>query len=469
MRKIDTYFPETGPHRRELYEKHMRFFEAGKSARERCSLSANRVGKTESLGGYELVCHLTGQYPEWWPGRKFDRAILGWACGDTGKTVRDILQTKLLGPFGAFGTGLIPGQSIAATPKAKAGIADAIEIAYVKHVSGDISTLIFKSYDQGREAFQGNEPDVILEDEEVPEKIHHECTTRTMTNGGMVMVTYTPLEGLTPTVLLFAPNGDMQEGVNPENGRFLINITWDDVPHLTKEMKRDLLRSYPPYMRDARSKGIPQLGSGAVYPVAETEITVPDFAIPHHWPRAYGLDVGWNWTAAIWGARNPADGVVYLYSCHKRSQAEPSVHAAGIRSRGEWIPGVIDPASKGRGQKDGENLLEDYKSLGLILQSADNSVESGLYAIWEMLSNGKIKVFSSLQPFFHEYRLYRRDDKGRVVKDNDHLMDAMRYLIVSGMDKAIPKPVTVRVMPDEQSDYALHAKKKPSNTAKAFI
>jgi phage terminase large subunit-like protein len=469
QRKILSYFPPTGPYRRELYQKHMQFFEAGKLARERCSLSANRVGKTESLGGYELVCHLTGQYPEWWNGRRFDRAILAWACGDTGKTVRDILQAKILGLMGQFGTGLIPAESIV-DHKAKAGIADAVELVYVRHASGDISTLVFKSYDQGREAFQGNEPDVILEDEEVPEPIHHECVTRTMTNNGMVMVTYTPLEGLTPTVLLFAPGGAMNEGVHPESGRYLINITWDDVPHLTEQAKAEMLRSYPPYMRDARSKGIPQLGSGAIYPVPETEITVPDFPIPDHWPRAYAMDPGWNFTAAAWGTRDPATGVIYIYSVYKRSKAEPSIHASSIRSRGDWVPGVIDPAARGRGQRDGEQIITDYKNLGLVLMVASNAVESGLYLCWEMLSSGRLKIFQSCQEFFQEYRIYRRDDKGNVIKENDHIMDAMRYLIVSGMDKAIPKPVTVRPHFDPDRDYGIQAQKKKTPSAgKAFV
>ena len=441
QRKIDQYFPETGPVRRELYVKHMQFFKAGKESRERCSLSANRVGKTESLGGYEVVCHLTGQYPTWWEGRRYEeKPVLAWACGDTSKTVRDILQEKLLGSPGVFGTGLIPGLSIIRT-MSKHGVSDGIEIVEVKHVSGGISRLHFKSYDQGRESFQGNEPDVSLLDEEVPAKIYLECLTRTMTNNGMVLVTYTPLMGLTETVLLFAPGGALQDGVNPENGRYLVNITWDDVPHLDAKAKAALLASYPPYMRDARAKGIPQLGAGAIYPVPESEIITDDFKIPEHWPRAYGMDVGWNWTAAVWAAKDPETRVVYVYSCYKRGQSEPSIHANGVKSRGDWITGFIDPASRGRSQVDGRNLLQDYRALGLHLTPAENSVESGLYDCWEKLSSGQIKVFASCKDFFMEYRVYRRDENGRVVKDNDHILDSFRYLIVSGLDRMTIKPV----------------------------
>lgn len=225
--------------------------------------------------------------------------------------------------------------------------------------------------------------------------------------------------------------------------KYIVQATWEDVPHLSAEEKADLLKEIPPYQRDARSKGVPQLGSGAIYPVGETDIIVPDFPIPDYFPRAYGLDVGWNVTAAIWGARNPEDGITYLYSAYKRSHAEPSIHVDAIKARGGWIPGVVDPAARGRSQKDGTQLITIYgkTGLGLDLEPAQNAVESGLYLVWQLLSAGRLKVFSTLAGWLDEFRLYRRDEQGRVVKDNDHLMDACRYLMVSGMERAIVKPV----------------------------
>lgn len=172
--------------------------------RERCFLAANRVGKTVA-GGYEIVCHATGIYPHWWVGRKVAGPELYWIAGDTGKTVRDILQTELLGPHGQHGTGLIPGDLILNTT-AKAGISDAVEFIHVKHPDGT-AVLNLKSYDQRREAFQGTKPKGIWLDEECPMDIYIECLTRTMTNDGFVMTTFTPLQGLTDVVRLFTETG----------------------------------------------------------------------------------------------------------------------------------------------------------------------------------------------------------------------------------------------------------------------
>jgi Terminase RNaseH-like domain len=160
----------------------------------------------------------------------------------------------------------------------------------------------------------------------------------------------------------------------------------------------------------------------------------------YDWPRCYALDVGWNRTAAIWGAWNLDEDKVFLYAEHYRSQAEPAIHAAAIRARGAWIPGVIDPAARGRSQVDGTRLIEQYSDLGLLLAPAENAVEAGLYAVWERLSDGRLFVFNSLQNWLSEFRIYRRDEKGKIVKQNDHLMDATRYLILSGLQVACREP-----------------------------
>lgn len=223
--------------------------------------------------------------------------------------------------------------------------------------------------------------------------------------------------------------------------KWAIGITWDDVPHLSKEDREELWSTIPPHQRDARAKGIPALGSGVIYPVAEELWVCDPFKIPEWWPRAYALDVGWNRTAAVWGAWNRDNDTVYLYDEYYVSEAPPQVHADAIRGRGAWIPGVIDPAARNRSSVDGRALMQEYTALGLDLQPANNEVEAGLFAVYRRLSSGRLKVFSSLGNLRAERRLYRRDEKGKIVKERDHLMDAERYLIMSGMARGITAPV----------------------------
>jgi phage terminase large subunit-like protein len=435
---MDRFYPDQGPLRRELYRKSLEFFKAGKNHAERCILAANRYGKTEGIGAYETTLHLTGQYPDWWEGKRFDHPIKAWAAGDTSKTVREIIQPKLLGEFGAFGTGMIPGDAIV-HHVAKSGVPGAVDTVWIGHASGGASTLVLKSYDQRRESFQGTEQDWIWLDEEPGEDIMTECVMRTMATGmfggGQLILTFTPVNGWTEVVEKF-----LNEHEREKAGRWCITATWDDAPHLSEEEKARLFATLPPHQRDARARGIPALGSGAIYPVEESSLLVDPFEIPPHWPRAFGMDVGWNCTAALWGALDRETDVLYLYSEYWRGEGEPSVHAAAIRGRGAWIPGAIDPASRGRSQVDGRQLLQMYVDLGLDLQQADNAVEAGIYRVWTRMMTGRWKVFRPLNRWREEFRRYRRDEKGKVVKEADHLMDSGRYLEMELHNIAKVKP-----------------------------
>ncbi len=215
--------------------------------------------------------------------------------------------------------------------------------------------------------------------------------------------------------------------------RLCVQCSWDEVPHLSPETKRQLLESMEPHLREARSKGIPMLGAGVIYPVPESIVVCDPFEIPEYWPRAYGMDVGWNRTAVVWGAWDQAADIVYLYSEHYMGQAASSVHASAIKARGDWITGAIDPASAGSNQLDGRTLRGEYGKEGLNLVEADNTVEAGIHAVYQRLVSGRLRIFRTCRNIIAEYRIYRRDENGKIVKDNDHLMDATRYLIMTGM------------------------------------
>lgn len=231
--------------------------------------------------------------------------------------------------------------------------------------------------------------------------------------------------------------------------RFCINAGWDDAPHLTEEQKARMLASYMPHERDARSKGIPSMGAGAIYPIPWEEVSIEPIPIPDYWPRAYALDVGWQFTAALWAAWDPSDGRMVVFSEYKAGQKEPHEHARAIKARGEWVPGVVDPAAGGSNQVDGRKLIDIYRAEGLSLSVADNAVEAGIYDVWSGLSDGTLKFFTTLSQTRSEYERYRRVEVGsektgqtsKIVKKDDHAMDALRYLRRSGRAVAKVKPV----------------------------
>lgn len=218
--RFKTIFPDEGPYRRSLYPKHMEFFRHGAIHRERLMLAANRVGKTRA-GAFETTCHATGRYPHWWEGRRFKQKTDIWVVGETADTTRDILQLELLGPPGQpqmQGTGMLPADSIYHTVGGK--VTDSIGTIYVRHVTGDISTIGFKGFSEGRPKFQGTQKNLVWLDEECPADVYEECLLRTMETdpfnltgfeGGVLMLTFTPLLGLTPLVASFLEDKALEE------------------------------------------------------------------------------------------------------------------------------------------------------------------------------------------------------------------------------------------------------------------
>lgn len=444
-------------HARSKYKKHLEFFEAGNKYIIRLFQSGNRVGKT-TAAACELVYHLTGDYPRWWKGKVFTTCRDWWVCGKTSETVKQILQPLLLGSVGNFGSGLVPRdrldlETLTDAKKTSTGISS----FRVRHKNGTYSTVEFKSFDQGRQAFEGTARSVWI-DEEPPAPVFTECLLRTLTGGNITMMTFTPLKGASEVVMGFYPQGDVTAEGDVGDGRFITRVSMDEVPHLPKDKIELILSRFLPHERKARRFGIPFLGSGAIYPVDEESFIIEPFEIPKHWQKGYGLDVGRN-TGATWITRDPDSGNVYTYSDFLMVEGTPSNHVDAIQARGKWLKGAIDTSARGRSQTDGENLFDIYKEKGLHLVNADKAVSAGIYEVLEMLISGRLKVFSTCTALIKEIRSYQRDEKGQIIKKNDHCADSWRYAVFNrdkilrteAEFKAYNEPVMI---PYEEAPYS---------------
>jgi phage terminase large subunit-like protein len=185
-----------------------------------------------------------------------------------------------------------------------------MESVWVRHVSGKTSVIGFKTYEQGRTSFEGTGKHVIHCDEEPPLDCYTEMLYRTITTKGITLITFTPLQGMSEVVSSF---------LEPENDaakrtRTVIQAGWDDVPHLDPAEQAAVLATTPPFQRDARTKGIPQLGAGAIYQLPESEFKISPFEIPKHWPRCWGMDTdqGAGYTAVVWLALDRETQTLYV-------------------------------------------------------------------------------------------------------------------------------------------------------------
>ena len=191
------------------YPKQSQFHAAGLKHSERVFMAGNQVGKT-TAGAAEWAIHLPGRYPKGWEGRRFQRPVRFWAAGVTSQSTRDNPQRTLIGPPAdetAWGTGAIPKASLLDWSRAR-GIANAIDTVKIRHASGGISTLSFKSYEMGRAKWQGETLDGVWFDEEPPLEIYTEGLTRTQAHGLFAILTFTPLQGASDVVRLFLNEAD---------------------------------------------------------------------------------------------------------------------------------------------------------------------------------------------------------------------------------------------------------------------
>ncbi len=366
-------------------------------------------------------------YPDWWEGRKYDRPVKGWASGNSNETTRDNPQRILMGEPGSWGTGWIPKNCIHGDPKRARGVADYLDTVLVRHVSGGLSKLRFKAYEQGQSKWQGETLDFVWFDEEPPQNIYTEGLTRTNATQGFTILTATPLLGMTNVVSHFYPHPDTE-------ARALVQMTIDDVDHYTDEQKAEIIAAYPPHEREARSKGIPTLGSGRIFPVTEGGITVAPFAIPGHWYQIVGLDFGWDHpTAAVHCAWDRDADDFYIINAYRQAEQTPVVHASAVKKWGNWINVAWPHDGMQHDKGSGDQLAEIYRGEGLRMlpehathPSGGFGVEAGVQEILLSMQSGHFKVFSHLETWFAEFRMYHRKE-GKIVKERDDLMAATRY------------------------------------------
>jgi phage terminase large subunit-like protein len=428
------------------HPKHLEFHNLGKTAHERLFLAANRIGKTMACS-LEVCMHLTGNYPDWWQGHRYDRAINVWVGGVTGQEVFGILESRYFEG--------VAGELPWIDPSLVAYSNRSEHRYQIVHASGRLSQIRFKTYEQGRKAWQGEKCDLIHLDEEPPLDIYTEASLRLMSTGndhyGMMLVSatclYWSLFVQSFTTEVTEVGGEQRETRRTpgevKNSRVFVMAGWDDAAHLNNDEKERLKKNIPPHEIEARSKGIPSIGSGMVYPISESAITYEPFDFPKHYCFVAGMDFGWkDPTTMVFMAIDRDSGSMYLFGEYSLSQLLPAQHVMNLKSGIgrdylDWMPICFDPSGKRRegllSEADRVSQVDVYQKLGLKMFKAKNSRETGIQAVFSALTSGKLKISKNCRKLLAEMRMYARDEQGVAKDGNDHLLDAMRYAVLSGL------------------------------------
>jgi phage terminase large subunit-like protein len=426
----------------EPYPRQKEFYALGATRRERLLIAGNQNGKTHA-GAFEATCHLTGIYPSWWQGRRFDKPTKGWIAGETSLVVRDVQQKKLCGEPGVdelFGTGMVPKDLFVDKPSLARGVTDAYDTIQVRHVSGGVSVGRFKSYEQGRQKFQGESIDWGWCDEEPPEDVYAEFLTRTVATGGMAFMTFTPLKGRSSVVLRFLDEPSPDRGVT--------TMTIEDAKHIPAAERAKIIAAYLPHEREARARGVPTLGSGRIFLTSEESVVEEAIEhIPPYWKKIWGIDfgIGHPFGAALILWDLDAD-VIHVHHTVRMADAYPINHAAAMKPIGINVPVAWPPDGSIR-RDDGKPLSDHYKRHGLLMLSEhatwpDGSIstEAGILEMDERERTGRLKYAAQLSDLLEERRFYHRkaDGSGAIVKIKDDIISAVRTAItMKRMAKAV--------------------------------
>ena len=433
------------------------FHELGKEASIRLLLAANRIGKTYSCLA-EFAMHATLTYPPKWKGYRYTKKNLEmWIGGITAFEANDLSKRLFVGS----------GNDPAFIHPSLVEYSNKLERRYViRNAAGGLTNIAIKTYG-GREqqnelsTWKAAKVDFIFLDEQPTMSVFSECCMRIMNTGkddhGMIIIAATCTK-FTQFVLSFTQRIEKQE-VEREgkkyteekqikigsgeilNSKVYLIAGWEDAKHLDPDQKKNMLSSMLPMEIEARTKGMPSIGSGMVYPVLEELITCMPFEIPKHYARIVGMDFGWtDPTALLFGALDRDNGIIYITFEYSVSSKTPDAHLADLQTMRNaetlWDTIVMcDPAGQASSQKDGESLMNLYRQKGLRLVKADNSRSTGILKVLQMMKDGRLKIFNNNHRLLNEIRTYAYNDKGDIIDGNDHLVDSLRYL-VSGLSYA---------------------------------
>jgi phage terminase large subunit-like protein len=420
------------------YKTQLEFFAAGSSGvHQRLLYAGNQRGKSLACAS-EVAWHLTGRYASWWRGKRFNKPIQCWCVGESVILVRDTMQAMLCGRQD-FGTGVIPLESFAKRPIMVSGGTQAIDTAFITHetdgtVDG-VSTVTFKTFEQRRERLQSASIDFIWIDEKPDELIYSELLARTAATDGHLVVSFTPAGeggamGITHKFLS-----------EPSSDRSVHRIAAVEAKHISEARNEELAAGWSDAEKLTRLEGVPQLGSGPVFPVELLSGLIRSFDpenLPSWARHVVGIDFGFaGGFAAVYIAWAHDTGDVWVLDSFMMQQSSALYHTQRIHSmtRGLRVPCAWPHDGNVHDKGSGLGLAQQYRNFGANMLpkhatnhgTNDNRVEPGLQELRELMFTGKLHIAGHNTELIEQLRGYHRDADYRVVKERDHLIDALRY------------------------------------------
>lgn len=462
----------------------------------RGNIAGNRPGKTMS-GGAEMAYHLTGKYPEWWEGRRFNHPVLGLAGGKNNEKTRDLVQKELFGDPAdekKWGAGFVPKDDIGKVVR-KPGVPDAKYHVYVKHYTnghydGD-SKITLLAYDMGKEAWMGFPSDMVWLDEEPPSDIMGQATRSIVDRGGSIYMTFTPENGRTEVIRSIMENWSIHHAtwmdasgedfdIRLKNGKVLEFKTVTGVNgqkgHLTEEKVVDALKGMLDHEVEMRVLGEPMQGSGLIFSYPKDQVMCEPIEIPDHWPRLAAMDFGGvseksHPSAAGWAAVDEENDTIYIYDCLKIFANKIPDVAARVISRPQWIP-MMYPHDGEKTVPGGGTVAQEYRRYGVNMFETHVTnpdpekqegkggikIEPQLVDINSRFADRRLRIFNTLPEIWEELRNFHTiktaDGKAKIVDRDDDLIAVIRYICAMIRHAVKESDIEDYAFEEDDFDYA---------------
>lgn len=419
------------------------FFGGNQSGKTHCSIADDLI---QALDASAIPDHLIA-YKRWQP------PFHAWICCPKNKKLNEAILPKIreLCPPAAFKGG---------------SFSDAFskQEAFLEFANG--STFGFKTYDQDVDAYSSATLHRIHWDEEPPGEhgyeIRKEARARLLKHGGDEVLSMTPLLGLSWVYEKVYERWEMGD-----DRIFCVRADMDDNEYLSEDFKQQFLADLTQEERDARKSGKFVHFRGLVYPEWDEKRHVIDPVKPSHVKRmdtVVGIDPGYRTTAVAFCAFDDDNHLLvydelYLHEEDAIPENAAKIIKAKVKAWGVDPMYIIDPSARNREIVTGKRVAQAYKNAGIPVLPGQADVEVGVFEVRRRLQhkdaqdelNPIMHVTRNCRVFQWEIGRYRMDDRAdgvfKVVKENDHIMDAVRYVAMTrpiGLGRVAPLPQPYR-------------------------
>lgn len=291
------------------------------------------------------------------------------------------------------------------------------------------------TYKQDPATMEGAALDYVGYDEPPPAEVRRACLSRLADKDGFEMFAMTPVN-LQGGGIGWIYREIFKKREDPDVT--VVRGSGFDNPTIPKDALERVLAAFPEDERRAREFGEFMHFGGMIYPGGFEQRLVgpPDPATLRSSEVVVGIDPGLKNAAFVWVAFDNEQRA-HVFDELLLQEKTPKDYVTAIKLKNDkWgIQNpvyVIDPSAVNRSLVNADSVEAELNRLGIYCVHGQNAVEAGVQQVRRRLQHEMLYVSRDCRGLRDEADEYRMEDRPdgefKVVKENDHRLDALRYV-----------------------------------------